>query len=42
MQILQHCVDCEGYWSNSVNQWLCNVNMKSLIQKSFWSISRYI
>lgn len=34
-------MDCEGYWSNNVNKWLCKVNMKWLIQKWFWSISRY-
>jgi hypothetical protein len=41
MQVLQHCVDCEGYLLNTGNQWLCNVTMKGLIQKWFWSISRY-
>ena len=41
MQILQHWMGCEGYWSHSVNKWLCNVNMKGLTQKWFWSISRY-
>jgi hypothetical protein len=41
MQILQPCVGCEGYWSDIVNHWLCNVNVKGLIQKWFWSVSRY-
>lgn len=41
MQILQHCVGCEGYWSNNVNHWLCNVNIKGLIQRWFLSASRY-